>query len=262
MHMTESINYYETDDYQFISKPYRNSDLSFCILLPKKLFAIEEIECKMNNGFLNEVLDSAYYTKTALSIPKIKLESNYKLSDALNMSGLKTAFTNKANFSGITQEEPLQLSQVLHKTWIEVDEEQTEAAAATAVISIRGYKPQSYKVFKADHPFVFFIIDNKMKSILFIGRYVKPMNSIEVDKESLIQNLDKRKHEKFEVGKPTPEPLYVINDEIVSQAEFQKIDPSDIESLKVIKDKDKMLQYTSKDCEGVIMVTLKNDKMK
>ena len=145
MNMTESLPYYENDDYQVISKPYRNSDLSFCIILPKKLFGIEEIEKKMNNDFLKKILDSTYSTETSLSIPKLKLESSYMLSDALINLGLKSAFTNQADFTGITEEKPLRLGQVLHKTWIELDEDKTEAAAATATIMIKGLP--SYKIF-------------------------------------------------------------------------------------------------------------------
>jgi serpin B len=152
--MKESIIYFENEDYQFISKPYRFSELSFCIILPKRLFGIEAIEKKLNNEFYSEILDSAYYIKTALSIPKIKLESSFELSDALKSAGLKTAFNIEADFSGITKEEPIQFSKILHKTWIELDEEKTEATAATATgIRIRGLP--SYKVFNADHPFVF-----------------------------------------------------------------------------------------------------------
>lgn len=255
MNMTESLQYFENDEYQFISKPYRNSDLSFGVILPKKLFGIEEIEKKMNNDFFNEILDSTYYIKTALSIPKLKLESSYELSDALQSVGLKTAFTNKADFSGITKEAPLQFSKILHKTWIELDEEKTEAAAATTTgVRITGLL--SYKIFKADHPFVFFIFDNKSKVILFMGRYVKPLNGVEIEKENMTHNLEKRKQEKFGVGNAGNGVLLVVDNKIVSQTEFQAINPEDIESMNVYKDKEKVAKYSSKDYDGVIIITL------
>ncbi len=259
MNMTESLKYYETEDYQFISKPYRHSNLSFCILLPKKLFAIEEIESQMNDAFLNEILDSLYYTPTALSMPKIKMEMAYELSNALKQSGLNTAFSGEADFSGITKDEPLQLSQVLHKTWLEVDEEQTEASAATAVISVRGAKPQGYKIFNADHPFVFFIIDNDTKSILFIGRYVKPLHSIKLDKANQMDHLNHRKQQEFEVGNSTKEPLYIVNDKVASKDVLKSIAPDEIASIDVIKNKDEIRKYTSKNYDGVIIITLKKD---
>jgi serpin B len=192
MKKTEILQYFENDEYQFISKPYRDSDLSFGIILPKKLFGIEEFEKKMNNVVLKEILDNTYSTKTSLSIPKLKLESSYELSDALKKAGIKTAFTSEADFSGIAEEAPLMLGKVLHKTWIELDEEKTEAAAATvAVMRITGQP--SYKVFKADHPFVFFVLDNRSRAILFMGRYIKPTHGETIEKESLTYNLEKLK---------------------------------------------------------------------
>ncbi|MBP7503798.1 MAG: helix-turn-helix domain-containing protein [Prolixibacteraceae bacterium] len=261
MNMFESLRYFENNEYQFISKPYKNSDLSFCVILPKELFGIEEIEKKMNNDFLNEILDSSYYVKTALSIPKLKLESSDELSSALISAGLKTAFTSDADFSGITKEAPVQLSKVLHKTWFELDEEKTEAAAATeAGVRITGLP--SYKVFKADHPFVFFVVDNQSKAILFLGRYVKPVNGEKIEEESLIPNLDKRKQEKFAAGNREREPLIVIDEKIASQAELRALNPDDIESFHASKDNKEVAKYTSKDYDGVIVITLKKKLQK
>ncbi len=179
--------------------------------------------------------------------------------DALQSVGLKTAFTNKADFSGITKEAPLQFSKILHKTWIELDEERTEAAAATsAVMKITGQP--SYKVFKADHPFVFFIIDNQSKAILFMGRYVKPTNGEKIKKENLTQNLEKRKQEKFEVGNSNNKILYVVDKKILSQAEFEKINPEDIESLKVLKKKEDISKYSTGNFGGALIITLKKKK--
>ena len=173
--------------------------------------------------------------------------------------GLKTAFTSQADFSGITKEAPVQLSKVMHKTWIELDEEKTEAAAATATgVMIKGLP--SYKVFKADHPFVFFVYDNQSKAILFIGRYVKPGNGEEIEKDNLTHNLEKRKQEKFEVGNAGDEILYVVDNKRVTQAEFRAINADDIESVNVYKDKKEISKYSSKNYGGVIVVTLKKKR--
>ena len=256
MKITESLQYFENDEYQFISKPYRNSDLSFGIILPKKLFGIEEIEKKLNNEFYNEILDSAYYIKTALSIPKLKLELSYELSDALKRAGLNTAFTNKADFSGITKDAPIQFSKVLHKTYIELDEEKTEAAAATVAITRITGLP-SYKIFKADHPFVFFIFDSKYRVILFMGRYFKPAEGEMIAEENLLDNLEKRKQERFAVGNAGNGVLFVVDKKIFSQADFQTINPEDIESVNIYKDKEEIAKYSSKNYDGVVVVTLK-----
>ena len=263
MNMTERLQYFENEEYQFISKPYRDSDLSFCIILPKKLFGIEEIEKKMNNDFFKKILDSIYYTKTSLSIPKLKLESSYELSDALKKAGLKSAFTSEADFSGITKETPLMLDQVLHKAWIDLDEEKTETAAAVVVvISITGLP--SYKVFKADHPFVFFVIDNRSRAIIFMGRYFEPDQGEKIveDKESLTYNLEIRNKEKFAVGNDNKETLFVVDKKIISQAELGTINPEDIESVNIYKDKKEINKYSPRNYDGVVVITLKKKENK
>jgi serpin B len=261
MNMTENLQYFENDEYQFISKPYKDSNFSFCIILPKKLFGIEEIEKKLNTDFFKETLDSTYSAKTLLSIPKLKLESSSKLKDALKNVGLKTAFTSEADFSGITKEAPLMLGQVLHNTWIELDEEKTEAAAATAVV-VRITGLPSYKVFKADHPFVFFVMDNRSSAIIFMGRYIKPTDGEKIEKESLTKNLDNRMQEKISVGNLYKVPLYVVDKKISTRAEFEAISPEDIESITVIKNKEEIRKYSSGNYDGALIITLKKRKQK
>ncbi len=263
MEKREILQYFENEEYQFISKPYKNSDLSFCIILPKKLFGIEEIEKKMNNDFLMKIMDNSYDTKTSLFIPKIKLEASYELSNVLKNTGLKSAFTNEADFSGIIKGTPLMLGQILHKTWIELDEEKTEAAAATATtIMIGAATLDAFKVFKADHPFVFFVIDNNTNAIIFIGRYVEPVNSEKFveDEESLTFNLENRKQEHFSIGYESKETLYVVDKKIISQAEFDIINPEYIESINVIKNKEEIRKYSLGDYDGALIITLKKMK--
>ncbi len=256
MTMTESLQYFENNEYQFISKPYKDSDLSFCAILPKKLFGIGEIEKEMNNDFFKEILDSLYTTRTSLSIPKLKLELSYLLRDALINVGLKSAFTKEADFSGITKKEHLWLDQIIHKTWIELDEEKTEAAAATATFFIRGTTP-SLKIFKADHPFVFFIIDNNTKAILFMGRYVKPTHGGTIEKESLAYNLEKREKEKFTIGDNAKKVLIVLDNKIISSAKMQALKSEDIESFNVYTDKEEIAKYSSENYDGIIVIKLK-----
>jgi serpin B len=259
MNMIENLQYFENDEFQFISKPYKESNLSFCIILPKKLFGIEEIDKKMNTNFLKEIIDSSYSAKASLFIPKLKLESIYEMEDALKTIGLKTAFTSQADFSGITREVPLMLSKVLHKTWIELDEEKTEAAAATAVL-VRITGLPSYKVFKADHPFTFFVIDNRSSAIIFIGRYIKPTHAEKVERESLKNNLENRMQEKFSIGNEYKELLYVVDKKILTRAEFEAINPEDIESISIIKDKEEISKYSAGKFGGALIIKLKKNK--
>lgn len=177
MNKTEYLSYYENNDFQFISKPYEGNDKSFCIILPKKRYGLGDVEKSFDHSLIDSIFDNTDYLEVKLSIPKFKLETSYSLIDPLNKLGLEKAFTPNADFSGITTEVPLMINKINHKAYIEIDEEKTEAAAATIVAmmvgSAGGPMPKP-KIFKADHPFTFMIIDNKTKGIIFIGRYVRP----------------------------------------------------------------------------------------
>lgn len=116
-------------------------------------------------------------TKTLvdLHLPKFKLEEKYSLSDNLISMGMRIAFTNNADFSGMGDKKDLAISRVIHQSFVAVDEEGTEAAAATAVVIIYTTAIIDHALtFRADHPFHFFIRHNKSKSILFFGRFCSP----------------------------------------------------------------------------------------
>jgi len=178
MHKTEYLKYFENDEIQFVSKPYKGNDKSFCIILPRKLYDIAEIEGKLNTTLLNTILNNSNHIEIELSIPKFKMETNYSLKTPLANMGLEKAFTQEADFSFITEEdnEPLWINGINHRAFIEINEEKTTAAAVTYTTMVGGVEdPKTQpKVFKADHPFIFMIIDNKTKGIIFIGRYVQP----------------------------------------------------------------------------------------
>ena len=111
-----------------------------------------------------------------VSLPRFKMETEFKLKPVLCALGAELAFSDEADFSGIG-EEPLKISEVVHKAFVEVNEEGTEAAAATAVSdgpSAPVRPSPEPKVFKADHPFLFFIRDRKTNAVLFSGRVLDP----------------------------------------------------------------------------------------
>ncbi len=260
MHITETLPYYENDLFQFISKPYQNSHLSFCIILPKSLFGITEIEERMNTDSLKKILEEVQLANTKVSIPKLKLESNWNLTNALKEMGITTAFSNKSDFSAIS-DTLLTLENIIHNTVIEVDEEKTEAAAATlGTFWVRGIS--SYHVFNADHPFLFFVIDNRSKAILFIGRYSRPTDTATIEKEDLAKNISIREKEEFFFGNKPQKILFVIDKktEIETRTTFPNIDPEEIESFKIVTDRKIIQKYTSEDYKQAVFITLKKKK--
>ncbi len=178
--MNESgyYDYFENADFQFISKDYAGKDKSFCVVLPKKRDGISSIDTIIGKSTFDSIFKLKTSTLVDLSIPKFKLEASYSLNESLSKLGLKKAFTVGADFSGISTTSQLKINNVIHKTYIEVNEEKTEAAAATTInysdgLMVYDEHAPKPKVFNADHPFMFMIIDSKTKGIIFMGRYVK-----------------------------------------------------------------------------------------
>ncbi len=175
MHQKGRFRYTEGEGFQALEMPYTGGRLSMLIILPAR-GKLREIEEKLTPDLLNKTLSEMKTENVEVIVPKFRFEATYHLKEPLMEMGMRTAFTDRANFSGIS-DRPLAISQVIHKTFISVAENGTEAAAATAVImtaaAAPGQKPK-YKVFKADHPFIFLIYDRKTGAILFIGRLVNP----------------------------------------------------------------------------------------
>ena len=111
--------------------------------------------------------------KVDVIIPKFKITSSFDLEDYLKKMGMEDAFTGAADFSGMTGKKDLQIDKVVHKAFIEVNEKGTEAAASTAV-TMRKSSAAMLPVFRADHPFLYFVKDNKTGSILFMGQVMNP----------------------------------------------------------------------------------------
>ena len=170
------FNYAETDEFQAVELPYegsRFSNFSMVIILPKKTEGLGKIEEKLSPRFLQAVLSSLKPEEVEVTIPKFKFEGDYHLVEILEKMGMREAFTNRADFSGISPE-PLSIGSVVHKTFIKVAENGTEAAAATVITMTMAMPSPEYKVFKADHPFLFFIVDRDTGLVLFMGRLEDP----------------------------------------------------------------------------------------
>ena len=175
MHGDAVYPYTETETLRVLEMPYARGDeteLSMLVLLPKEddLAAVEENLDREKVVELRESLDSQ---KVMVFFPKFTLETEYFLPGALSAMGMPTAFTDDADLSGMDGTRDLFITGVFHKAFVDVNEEGTEAAAATGIAVGGGVTP----IFRADHPFVFLIIEKDSGAILFMGRIVNPVGS-------------------------------------------------------------------------------------
>ena len=175
MHLESAyFNYTQMEQLQILKMPYDGDRLSMLVLLPNENNGLDALEESLSIENLNLWQNQLHSQKVEVFMPKFKLETTYDLKTLLVEMGMSTPFSEGiADFSGIA---PISLfiSQAVHKAFVDVNEEGTEAAAATAiVISTESYKPPP-PVFRADHPFVFLIQDDSTGNILFIGRMVNP----------------------------------------------------------------------------------------
>ena len=176
MNQENRFKYFESDELQVLEVPYKGDDLSMVILLPIKKDGLTELEDSVNTDRLQEWMNALAWRQVTVFFPKFTMTCEFKLGSALADMGMPIAFTEEADFSGMTGEKDLFISKVVHKAFVDVSEEGTEAAAATGVIMELAsvVEPALPAVFRADHPFIFMIRDNHSGSILFIGRVVDP----------------------------------------------------------------------------------------
>lgn len=170
--------YGETGTLQVLGMPYESSSgrqLSMLVLLPKG-GNLAKVEQSLDLTGLFELRQNLTSQRVNVSFPKFSLETKYSLPGALSAMGMPTAFTRDADFSGMDGKRDLFIDDVIHQAFVEVDEEGTEAAAATAVVirmtSLQLEEP--VPVFRADHPFIILIQDDETGNILFMGRVMDP----------------------------------------------------------------------------------------
>jgi serpin B len=170
----DRFNYTETYEMQVLELPYTGKDVSMMILLPKENY-LSDIEATLSCDELGELIDGLEETAVDVYLPRFAFETKYFMKEDLKEMGMPTAFTPSANFTGITEVEVLFIDKVIHQAFIEVNEEGTEAAAATGVVMKRSGATPPSKVFRADHPFIFIIRDRVTGVILFMGRVMTPI---------------------------------------------------------------------------------------
>ncbi|XP_066102880.1 serpin B8 [Saccopteryx bilineata] len=170
------MGFVEEAQSQVLELPYAGEELSMVILLPSGDTELSEVEKALTYEKFRAWTDPEKMTedKVQVFLPRLKLEESYDLESFLRSLGMTDAFEEaKADFSGMSTKKNVPVSKVAHKCFVEVNEEGTEAAAATAVVrNCRCARMEPR--FCADHPFLFFIRHHKTKSILFCGRYSSP----------------------------------------------------------------------------------------
>nr|XP_020030290.1 serpin B4-like [Castor canadensis] len=157
--------------------PYKGKDLSMTVLLPNEVDGLQKLEDKLTAEKLIEWTNSQnmHLRKVDLNLPRFKMEEGFDLKEALEHMGMVDAFSQHADLSGISDKKSLTVSKVLHKSFVEVTEEGTEAAAASGIVTgFTSSAPQTKEKFCCDHPFIFFIKENKTNTILFFGRLSTP----------------------------------------------------------------------------------------
>lgn len=171
--------YFEDSDIQGIFLPYKCDQLSMLVLLPKGKFGINKFEQLFNLDYLLKIQKASSYKEVILSFPKFKIESEIFPMEQIFDMGYHKMFSSKADFTSISATDSLRIGNIVHKTFIEIDEKKTEAAALSEIVLI-GYgvvdnppPPPPPKIFNANHPFIFLIIDNRTNAIVFMGRFVK-----------------------------------------------------------------------------------------
>ncbi|NWS38354.1 PAI2 inhibitor, partial [Probosciger aterrimus] len=182
MHRQDKFNMAYIWDLQtkVLELPYVSNELSMIILLPDAIqdgtTGLESLERELTYEKLIDWLNpqAMECIEVKVSLPRFKLEENYDLKPLLSSMGMSDAFDlGKADFSGISAGNELVLSEVVHKSFVEVNEEGTEAAAATGGVMILRCV-MTAEEFTANHPFLFFIRHNKTSTILFCGRFCSP----------------------------------------------------------------------------------------
>lgn len=178
MHQLTNARYFETPTFQAAEFDYDEGAFALAVFLPRERTGLAAFERDLSGENLHtwmSRLASAERPRLDLTLPKIEMRADYTLNRHLQAMGLQTAFTGAADFSAITADEDLAISAVIHKTFLAIDEEGTEAAAVTAIDMVAtsapvGPPPPPPIEFKADHPFFIVLHHKPTGARLFMGR--------------------------------------------------------------------------------------------
>jgi serpin B len=178
MYAKDHFKYGQFNGYQTIELPYSGDDLSMVVLLPQRESSLKQMLQSLNAKELDTQLRTLKNQQVELWLPKFKLETSYELKDVLMQMGMNAPF-NRADFSKMTKDKtPLEISRIIQKAFVEVNEKGTEAAAVTVVMMATESCIERHHIeipeFRADRPFLFLIRDKKTGTILFTGGVENP----------------------------------------------------------------------------------------
>ncbi|CAL1292432.1 unnamed protein product [Larinioides sclopetarius] len=166
MHMTSSFHYDSTDNYQVLELPFSGGKISMLIFLPNKRDGLYSLEESLTPEKLAKIQESLEENKVNVFLPKFKLDFDKELSGEIQALGVNHIFSADGDFYGMSPSTGIFVSGIHHKAVIEVNEEGSEAAAVTGNIVLKMKSPH----FRADHPFLFAIVEKSCNAILFMGR--------------------------------------------------------------------------------------------
>lgn len=173
MFVEDTMGYFKGDDYEALQLNYKGNNLSMLILLPNEGVKILDFEQELSYELYIDAINGLTRDKFGVYLPKFRIETGLSLKNTLSEMGMPVAFTDNADFSGISGKKDLKISDAFHKAFIEVSEEGTTAAAATAVVIAIKSMPRMNS-FAANRPFVYILRHNSSNTILFMGKVENP----------------------------------------------------------------------------------------
>lgn len=173
MHRADTLRGLENDDVEVLELPYRGDAVRMIVILPRQKGELLKVESLLTAETLGGWIDGLRSAEIDVALPKFKFVSEFRLDESLQKLGVRDAFGTAADFSGMDGTKDLYIQAAIHKAFIDVNEEGTEAAAATGISIAQASLPRRMK-FRADHPFLFLIRDSRSGSILFMGRVADP----------------------------------------------------------------------------------------
>jgi len=176
MNQTKHFRHADCGTFQMLEMPYKGRELAMVVLLPKQKGGLAALEASLSAKMLAERIAALKHERVRVYLPRFTMTWRVLLARVLKTMGMPLAFNaSKADFTTMNGgKEPLWIDEVIHKAFVDVNEEGTEAAAATAVMMVGAAAPSEPAVFRANHPFLFLIRDTRSGAILFLGRVVNP----------------------------------------------------------------------------------------